>query len=121
MIYKIERSDLSRKNDIVPSHDIASEEITVTIDGKPVTAYMGESVLSTLLSLNIRNFSQNDHGIIQGAYCGMGVCHCCMVKINGNNKQRACQYSVENNMCIDTLSNHFTTLLPVIKEGCSHE
>ena len=121
MFNKIEHRTLLRQNDIIPIHDIVSEQVTVTIDGNPVIAYQGESVLSTLLSLNIRNFSQNDHGAIQGAYCGMGVCYCCMVKINGNNKQRACQHSIEKNMTIDTLSNHFTTLAPVLKKSSFHE
>lgn len=105
-----------RENDMLCEDEIENQKVLITINGKAAHAYLGESVLSTLLSHKIRGFSQNDHGKVQGPYCGMGVCYCCMVKINGNNKQRACQHSIEENMNIDTRSNHFTTLTPAFEK-----
>ncbi len=105
-----------RQNDIVPPHEIINKKVTITINGNTHVAYQGESVLATLLSMNIHSVSRNDHGVVQGAYCGMGICYCCMVKIDDRNKQRACQRTIEQGMNIDTLSNHFTTLLPVLEK-----
>jgi len=105
-----------RANDIVSEDEIINDKVIVTINGNPISAYQGESLLATLFSLKIRDFSLNDHGKLQGAYCGMGVCYCCMVNINGRNKQRACQHTIEPGMTIDTCSNHFTTLHPVFEK-----
>ncbi len=105
-----------RENDMLYEGEIGNRKIVIMINDEAVYAYQGESVLSTLLSHKIRGFSQNDHGKVQGPYCGMGVCYCCMVKINGINKQRACQHSIEDDMRIDTRSNHFTTLIPAFEK-----
>jgi len=38
----------------------------------------------------------------------MGVCHCCLVSINGRPKRRACQTVVQPGMQVETLSNRIT-------------
>ena len=35
----------------------------------------------------------------------MGVCQCCLVKINGRHKRRACQTVVREGMLIETQAN----------------
>ncbi|KAF7772180.1 hydrogen cyanide synthase HcnA [Pseudoalteromonas citrea] len=50
----------------------------------------------------------NDHQGISGAYCGMGVCHCCHVKVNKRYKKRACQTVVKPQMVVETLTNRFS-------------
>lgn len=82
--------------------------MTVHINGQPVTAAIGETVLSVIQSLGLRQIARNDHNQISGAYCGMGVCQCCLVRINGRHKRRACQTVVRDGMQIQTQVNRIT-------------
>ncbi|KZN33564.1 2Fe-2S iron-sulfur cluster-binding protein [Pseudoalteromonas luteoviolacea] len=94
----------TRTKDITPLDSI---QFQVLIDNTPVTACEGETVLSVLQATNTKRICENDKHVVTGAYCSMGVCHCCHVKINKRHKQRACQTLVEPNMNIETLSNRF--------------
>ena len=93
---------LERTFDIQP---LTQADMTVHINGQPVTAAIGETVLSVIQSLGVRQVARNDHNQISGAYCGMGVCQCCLVKINGRHKRRACQTVVRDGMLIETRVN----------------
>ncbi|WDR34985.1 cyanide-forming glycine dehydrogenase subunit HcnA [Pseudomonas serboccidentalis] len=93
---------LERTFDIQP---LTQADMTVHINGQPVTAAIGETVLSVIQSLGVRQVARNDHDLISGAYCGMGVCQCCLVKINGRHKRRACQTVVRDGMQIETRVN----------------
>ena len=93
---------LERTFDIQP---LAQADMTVHINGQPVTAAIGETVLSVIQSLGVRQVARNDHNQVSGAYCGMGVCQCCLVKINGRHKRRACQTVVRDGMQVETRTN----------------
>jgi hydrogen cyanide synthase HcnA len=93
---------MKRINDIEP---IAGDKVRIEIDGTSFDAAKGETVLSTLSALGFKKIGKNDHGRITGAYCGMGVCYCCAVRINEKEKQRACQKVVKEGMVIKTQSN----------------
>ncbi|WP_332763523.1 cyanide-forming glycine dehydrogenase subunit HcnA [Pseudomonas koreensis] len=96
---------LERSFDIQP---LVQADMTVHINGQPVTAAIGETVLSVIQSLGLRQIARNDHNQISGAYCGMGVCQCCLVRINGRHKRRACQTLVRDGMQIQTQVNRIT-------------
>lgn len=93
---------LERPFDIQP---LVQADMTVHINGQAVSAAIGETVLSVIQSLGVRQIARNDHDQISGAYCGMGVCQCCLVKINGRHKRRACQTVVRDGMLIETQIN----------------
>ncbi|HWH86013.1 MAG TPA: (2Fe-2S)-binding protein [Pseudomonas sp.] len=93
---------LERSFDIQP---LVQADMTVHINGQAVSAAIGETVLSVIQSLGVRQIARNDHDQISGAYCGMGVCQCCLVKINGRHKRRACQSVVRDGMQIETRVN----------------
>ncbi|VVO52002.1 (2Fe-2S)-binding protein [Pseudomonas fluorescens] len=93
---------LERTFDIQP---LVQADMTVHINGQAVSAAIGETVLSVIQSLGVRQIARNDHDQISGAYCGMGVCQCCLVKINGRYKRRACQTVVRDGMLIETRVN----------------
>ena len=93
---------LERTFDIQP---LTQADMTVHINGQPVSAAIGETVLSVIQSLGVRQVARNYHDQISGAYCGMGVCQCCLVKINGRHKRRACQTVVRDGMQIETQVN----------------
>ena len=93
---------LERTFDIQP---LVQADMTVHINGQAVSAAIGETVLSVIQSLGVRQIARNDHNQIRGAYCGMGVCQCCLVKIDGRHKRRACQTVVRDGMQIETRVN----------------
>jgi len=93
---------LERTFDIQP---LVQADMTVHINGQAVSAAIGETVLSVIQSLGVRQIARNDHDQISGAYCDMGVCQCCLVKINGRHKRRACQTVVRDGMQIETRVN----------------
>jgi hydrogen cyanide synthase HcnA len=96
---------LCRKFDIQP---LTRADMTVRLDGQAVNAAQGETVLSVIQSLGQRQVARNDHDQISGAYCGMGVCQCCLVRIDGRHKRRACQTLVRPGMQIETRANRIT-------------
>ncbi|PWB32263.1 (2Fe-2S)-binding protein [Pseudomonas sp. SDI] len=94
--------NLDRSLDIQP---LQGADMTILLDGKAVAAAAGETVLSVLHAVGQRQIGRNDHGQVSGAFCGMGVCQCCLVAINGRPKRRACQTVVQPGMQVDTLVN----------------
>jgi hydrogen cyanide synthase HcnA len=93
---------LRRKFDIQP---LKRADMTVRLDGQAVDAAEGETVLTVIQALGLRQVARNDHNQISGAYCGMGICQCCLVKIDGRHKRRACQTLVRPGMQIETRAN----------------
>ncbi|WP_240732354.1 MULTISPECIES: (2Fe-2S)-binding protein [Dyella] len=90
----------TRKCDIQP---LEESTITIYIDDQPVRAAAGEMVLGVLSAMGRRKISINANGTAIGAYCFMGVCHCCLVEIDGKPRRRACQTPVAPGMRIVTL------------------
>lgn len=95
---------MDRNYDIQP---LSRADMTIELNGKPVSAAAGESVLNVLQAVGLRQVARNDHGQVTGAFCGMGVCHCCLVSINGRPKRRACQTIVKPGMQVETGVNRF--------------
>ncbi|MGU1846453.1 2Fe-2S iron-sulfur cluster-binding protein, partial [Pseudomonas aeruginosa] len=71
---------LERQHDIQP---LSRADMTIHLNGQPVAAAAGETVLNVLNAVGLRRLARNDHGQASGAFCGMGVCHCCLVAIDG--------------------------------------
>ncbi len=90
-----------RDNDI---ELINSKPIKIYINAEEKTAYEGETILSTLFAHGIKQISKNDHDQKIGAYCGMGICFCCLVSVD-NSKYRACKKIVKEGMRIKTVIN----------------
>ena len=77
--------------------------VNITVDGKLIEAYEGETVATALLSAGIRTFNlSHNQKKPRGLYCGMGICYECLVSINGIHGQRACITPVESEMIIET-------------------
>ncbi len=80
-----------------------NEPIELTVDGTAVSAYAGESVAALLLSLGERTFTQpSSFNLPRTLYCGMGLCHQCLVTINGVRDLRACMTTTQPGMVIET-------------------
>ena len=90
-------------------------DINVTIDGQEVPARSGETILSLLFAMGRKDISLSDKEIVSGAYCGMGVCFCCTVEVDGVPKVRACKSRLSDGMTIRTKVNLKTNLGEVQK------
>jgi aerobic-type carbon monoxide dehydrogenase small subunit (CoxS/CutS family) len=76
--------------------------VTIDINGKPVTAYLGESVATALLSEEIVAMRTTTLGESRGVFCGMGVCFDWLVVVDGKPNTRACMTWVKEGMDIRT-------------------
>jgi sarcosine oxidase subunit alpha len=93
---------IKKSSDMLPAIQ-RGERVNLTIDGKPIEAYKGETVAAAMLAAGIRTFHKSHkHQQPRSLYCGMGICYECLVTINGVHAQRACITPVEEGMQIET-------------------
>lgn len=93
---------IKKSSDMLPAIQ-RGEQVNVTVDGKPIGAYKGETVAAAMLAARIRTFHKShNHRQPRSLYCGMGICYECLVTINGVHAQRACITPVEEGMQIET-------------------
>jgi predicted molibdopterin-dependent oxidoreductase YjgC len=81
------------------------KRLTLRVNGKPVTAYAGETLFAVLLAEGIRALrppSEDVTKTARGGFCGMGVCQECRVMVDGLPDQRACMTEVRDGMEICT-------------------
>jgi predicted molibdopterin-dependent oxidoreductase YjgC len=78
------------------------ERLQIQVNGKPVTAYRGETVFAALQAAHYNRFKRSKSlAESRGALCGMGVCFGCLVTINGVRNQRSCMTEVEDRMEVE--------------------
>lgn len=93
---------IKKSSDMLPAIQ-RGERVNLTVDGKPIEAYKGETVAAVMLAAGIRTFHKSHkHHQPRSLYCGMGICYECLVTINGVHAQRACVTLVEDGMQIET-------------------
>jgi predicted molibdopterin-dependent oxidoreductase YjgC len=73
-------------------------QLSLTLDGRTVTAYEGETVAAVLLAEGHIATRSTRSGSPRGVYCGMGVCFDCLVVVDGAPNTRACVTSVREGM-----------------------
>jgi predicted molibdopterin-dependent oxidoreductase YjgC len=74
--------------------------IEVVLEGRPVTAYLGETVATVLLAEGHLATRTTVGGAPRGVFCGMGVCFDCLVVVDGQPNTRACMTWVQAGMRI---------------------
>lgn len=57
------------------------EQITLTLNGSPVSAYAGETLATVLLAEGISAFNVTRNGTPRGPWCNMGACFECQVRV----------------------------------------
>ncbi|MGP4113522.1 (2Fe-2S)-binding protein [Streptomyces sp. 4N509B] len=63
----------------------------ITFDGTPLTARPGQSVGAALTEAGVRSWRTTRHeGAPRGLFCGIGVCHDCLITVDGEPGHRAC-------------------------------
>jgi predicted molibdopterin-dependent oxidoreductase YjgC len=69
-------------------------KVAFTVDGKTVEAYRGEMLAAALMASGIIRLRYSPHAVTpRGAFCLMGVCQECIVRIDGKVRQ-ACLATV---------------------------
>jgi predicted molibdopterin-dependent oxidoreductase YjgC len=73
-------------------------EVSLTLDGRAVTAYLGETVAAVLFADGAADTRTTVGGSPRGVFCGMGVCFDCLVVVDGVPNTRACMTWVRDGM-----------------------
>jgi hypothetical protein len=68
-----------------------STPLTVEVDGVTVTGLAGQTVAGILLAAGRSSWRTSLRGRPRGLFCGIGVCHDCLLTVNGLPDVRACQ------------------------------
>lgn len=77
--------------------------VKITVDGRLVDAYEGETIAAALLAAGIHTFRRSrKHKEPRSLSCGMGSCMECLVTVDGINSQRACVTLVKDGMLVET-------------------
>ncbi|HET8629809.1 MAG TPA: 2Fe-2S iron-sulfur cluster-binding protein [Thermomicrobiales bacterium] len=81
----------------------AAAEVTIAVDGRPLTARAGEPILMALLAHGIaRCRTMPDTGAPRGLFCGVGRCPDCAMTVDGVLNVRTCVTPVREGMRIET-------------------
>jgi predicted molibdopterin-dependent oxidoreductase YjgC len=72
--------------------------VSVSLDGRAVTAYEGETVATVLFAEGLVAVRTTVAGEPRGVFCGMGVCFDCLVVVDGVPNTRACMTPVRAGM-----------------------
>ncbi|HVZ00815.1 MAG TPA: (2Fe-2S)-binding protein [Dongiaceae bacterium] len=74
--------------------------ITLIVDGEPISAFEGDTVLSAILTVDAAlRYSEFD-GAPRAGFCLMGACQECRVGIDGHGLQRACMTAALDGMAV---------------------
>ncbi len=80
-----------------------AKEVTLTVDGKKITAYKGEMIAAALIANGIKKFRYTKrHHKPRGIFCGIGRCSDCIMIVNGIPNVRTCITPVEEGMVIES-------------------
>lgn len=80
---------------------VRGEPVEFFLDGKPVKAYAGETIAGALMSAGCfvsRTIDQKPLGV----YCNIGVCHSCVMTVNGTPNVRICKTLVSEGCRVET-------------------
>ena len=81
----------------------AAPEVPFTLDGEAASGRVGDTVASALLALGRRCFRRTAvSGAERGPWCLMGVCHDCLVTVDGAGNAQACLVPLRAGMAVET-------------------
>lgn len=93
-----------------PSVDLRTKDavrrgrtVTITVDGEPLAAHLGESIAAALLASGRRHLRNSPTGgTPRGMFCAMGVCQECVVYVDGR-AVTGCQTPVRDGLAVTLL------------------
>ena len=78
-------------------------EVAITVDGRHVTALMGDTVAAALIAAGIDHCRTTPvSGARRAPYCLMGVCFECLVAVDGVGSRQGCLVPVREGMTVET-------------------
>lgn len=92
--------------------------LTLTIDGRQCRVEPGVSIAVAMSHAGIRDFAGDRKGRKRGVFCGMGLCHECLVSVNGKMGQRACMTQVAEGMRVERQRTRPDLLSDDVKDLC---
>jgi sarcosine oxidase subunit alpha len=82
--------------------DTAVRTITLTIDGRRVTAQEGDSVAAAMLAAGVPHCRTTPvSGVPRAPYCMMGVCFDCLVVVDGFGNRQGCLVPAREGMIVE--------------------
>lgn len=76
-------------------------KITIYVDGQPIEAYEGETIATALLTAG-RWTCQSREDKPAGVFCNIGVCHGCVMTVDGHAGVKTCATTVCEGQQIET-------------------
>ncbi|OYW67555.1 MAG: hypothetical protein B7Z40_06730 [Bosea sp. 12-68-7] len=77
------------------------DAVTLTVEGRCVMAHRGETLAAALLAAGMARLRHSPRDFSpRGAYCFMGVCQECVVRVDGVLRQ-SCQVPVEDGLVVE--------------------
>lgn len=89
-----------------PTIIAARSPTTIRFDGETMPAYEGESVAAALTAAGRLTLRRTRDNQPRGVFCGIGVCHDCLVTVDGRSNVRACMAVVRSGMDIRSERHH---------------
>lgn len=86
----------------IESETQRGQMVSITLDGVPLQAYLGETIAGALLANGQRAWRRTERGEPRGLFCGMGICFDCLVTVDGVSNVRACITPVIDGMVVET-------------------
>ena len=80
----------------------AGRKVRLEIDGVWHDAIDGQMLSATLLAADVRVFRRTMSGSGRAPHCLIGVCHECLVTVDGVASRQACQVVVADGMRVQT-------------------
>jgi sarcosine oxidase, subunit alpha len=79
------------------------QAVTISCNGEPLQAYLGDVLAAALLAHGIRALRTTGRDEApRGLYCGIGHCFECQVTVDGRSGVRACLTPVRDGMRVET-------------------
>lgn len=72
--------------------------VEVSLDGKAVSAHLGETLAAALLAAGVDDFRRTRSGEPRAPLCHMGTCFECVLTVDGTDLTRSCLTPVRDGM-----------------------
>nr|WP_319394560.1 (2Fe-2S)-binding protein [uncultured Desulfobacter sp.] len=77
------------------------DRVTITFEGEPLAVPATDTVIAAVMAAGAGyNRTSPISGAHRAAYCHMGVCHECLMEIDGVPNQQACKIQVRDGMVV---------------------
>ena len=77
-----------------------SHGLAFSFEGRRIAAVPGQSLAAALAAAGELTLGTGKDGSPRGAFCGMGVCHDCLVVVDGRAGRRACMTKVRDGLAV---------------------